>query len=515
MKNQKRNTIASAVLLAIIVVTGGCTAENAESTNNTIRSWRNSDPKTFSPAYATAIDDVAFARLGYDTLLRRDNDGSIIGGLADKWETKDHSVELKIESGRKCPDGTPIDSGVVEDSLNYLIDSQTQNPVTIFGQPAPTVTSNKSENTVTIELDPWYSDVLAGLSTPQSGIVCPAGLKDLDGLAKGNIEDANSGPYSVTQKKAGVSYRFTLNESYEGWPQYTEPLKGKPAEVMEFSIGSTGSVSNRLQSGELDIAEVQPVDFKRFNSDDSFDFVENVTGEHYILFNQDEHSPFRDKEKRIAAAKAIDRVAVRDAINPTAPLEATLGDETMPCANTDEGLLQPYSPDEATAELEGSEIRVIGSDMVGSNGAGNVSVQEQLRTVGAKAQLENLDNGTWITQVYDQPESWDITVMGTVNNLASISYGLAMVTGKPIAEGGKNIGYADNKTAAREFTKAKAATSDDAKCEHYYKAQKAMLDSVDFVPVAGISKPVTARQGFSTMAPGKREDLTTYRIINQ
>src|SRR5699024_6148160 len=118
------------------------------------------------------------------------------------------------------------------------------------------------------------------------------------------------------------------------------------------------AVANQLITGELDVAPIQPADFARFDGDDSFKLIDVITGEHYVMFNGSDTSPFKDPEVRRAAAQVVDRTALRDVINPyTAKLIYTLGDENMQCANTDESLLVPLDPEAAAPVLDGVKIR--------------------------------------------------------------------------------------------------------------------------------------------------------------
>ena len=105
-----------------------------------------------------------------------------------------------------CADGTEITPTIVADSLNYFADPETRNNFAklVFGPERPTITADDAARTVTIDLAQPWSEVLRGLTLAQTGIICPAGLADLDGLAEGAVEGAFSGPWTLTDAQHGV-----------------------------------------------------------------------------------------------------------------------------------------------------------------------------------------------------------------------------------------------------------------------------------------------------------------------
>lgn len=508
-------SLCAGLLILTGCTTGGGDGDAAENTD-TIRGWWSTDPTTWDPPNTQAIDDYRAVGLLYDTLVRRDLDGELIPGLAESWEQNGNSTVLQIAEGNTCADDTDISPTVVAKSLEYLAgpDTDSTHSDATFGDGDVTVKADDNAGTVTIKLEQPNSDLLAGLAAPQAGVICPAGLDDIDGLEAGTAEGAFSGPYVLKKSNSGVSYDFELREDYDNWPEYSKPLEGTPAKHLNFSIGAVDAVANQLLTGELDVAPIEYHELTRFENNDSFTRIDVETGEHYIMFNHRDSSPFRDKDTRRAAAEVIDREAIQEVINPTTQLITTIGTDKMQCANTDESLLVQPDMDKASKVLDGVSVKVVGSNTVGQNGAGATYVAEQLRAAGAKVKMSNLDVGTWNITVNEEPEKWDITVMGTVNNLNSISWGLGRNIGPTSEEGGRNVSGAINPEASKAFEAALKSDSESEMCKNYKVAQTTALEAVDFIPIATISRPLISREGFSAVAPAGREDLTTLRIVD-
>ena len=502
--------------IGLLVLTGCTTGgDSGGVSTDTIRGAWITDPTSFDPALTKATDDYRAVRLIYDTVVRRDLDGELIPGIADEWEQTDDGAILTIAEGHTCADGTEITPTVVADSLEYLADPETNSvhTVGIFGDGTAKIAADDGASTVTIKLSKPHSDLLPGLTMPQAGIICPAGFEDLEGLAAGSVEDAASGPYVMTKSDTGVSYQFDLRENYDSWVEYSEPLEGTPAQHLEFVVSAEDTVANQLLTKELDVAPVTAEELPRFKGEDAFDLTTATTGEYYILFNGRDGSPFEDEKMRRAVAQVVDRDALRDIIDPEGELISTLGDENMLCANTDDSLLVDQDEDAAKEVLDGVSINAVGTNAIGQNGAGIVYLQEKLASAGADADLTNVDVGTWVDRIEGgKPESWDITLYATVNNMGTISWGLGTVIGKPSTEGGRNISLLQNPEATEELEAALAATSEEQMCEHYERAQQFALDSLDFIPVSMVTQSIVSREGFSVEAPAGKEDATTLRI---
>ena len=520
IQGQGIRAVPAAVCATALVLTGCTTGgdggDGTGTGTDTIRGAWIEDPTTFDPALAQTTDDYRAARLVYDTLVRRDLDGEFVPGLAESWEQSDDNLTLTIGEGHTCADGTEITPSVVADSLDHLADPATNSLHTngIFGDGEVTVTAQDDTGTVAIDLSEPHSEVVPGLAVPQAGIICPAGLEDLEGLAAGTVEGAFSGPYVLTESSTGVSYRFGLREDYDSWVEYSEPLEGTPAQQLEFVVGAGDAVANQLLTGEIDVAPIEAEELSRFEEDDTFGFTTAVTGEYYVMFNHGDTSPFQDEELRRAVAQVIDRDAMREIVDPEGELIATLGDENMQCAGTDESLLVEQDADAAADLLDGVSVNVVGTSAIGTNGAATVYVQERLNAAGADVELFNTDVGSWVSQIYDEPESWDVTVYATVNNMGTISWGLGTVIGAWSGEGGRNMTFSDNPEAAEALEAALAAESEEEMCEHWETAQRAALEAVDFVPLSTVTQSIVSRGGFAVQVPGGREDATTLRILD-
>lgn len=495
----------------------GTGSGSGSTVTDTIRSTLSADPTTFDPARVTALDDYRAARLMFDTVVRRDDDNKLVGGLAKSWTQTASQVVLTIRDDATCGDGTVITPTIVGNSIARLADPATKSKMAglIFGGPGVRVTSDDAAGTVSIDLAKPYSELLVGLTAPAAGIVCPAGLKDVEGLSKGTVDAAVSGPYTLAQAKPGVAYDFALREKYAAWPEYATPLKGKPANTLSFAVGvdpTTGA--NQLITGEMQLALVPTQDLGRFKGNDNFAISSVPLGDVFIVFNQSEGSPFTDEKLRRAVAQVVDQKAIQATLNPAADLLNSAGDPDLQCVNTDSSLLVPQDLEAAKKVLDGVTIKLVGTNGLGVNGSPNVYVQERLLEAGAVVEFDNIDNGAWVTRVLGTDvKAWDMTVFASINNVGTLVTDMSRVIGPALEDGGRNMSRSVNPDGEAAYAAALAADTPEAKCAAYQEAQESMLNRVDMVPL--VTNPLNMVTGGNVelRSPGGREDFSTLRII--
>jgi peptide/nickel transport system substrate-binding protein len=288
----------AAAAAAVAIATTGCTtgggsgdsaAAAGKASTDTIRTVLNADPTSFAPVEVRNADDYMANRLLFSTLVRRDENNTIVSDLATKWDITPTQGTFTIRGGATCSDGTPITAGVVAESLKVFAspDSKSSFRPLVLGEGPATVTADDAASTVTVKLAQPWTDLLQGMSLHATGIVCPAGLKDPKALTAGDVAGAFSGPYTLTKKQHGVGYTFTLRDDYKTWPAYETKIEGTPAKTIEASVNANASaISNELLTGGKDIANIRGKDSTRFDGNKDFSTTSIPQGSLYMMFNE-------------------------------------------------------------------------------------------------------------------------------------------------------------------------------------------------------------------------------------
>lgn len=511
---------AAAALLLTGCTTGtsstGGSGGSAGPSTDTIRTALNADPTTFNAAKANAKDDYEVARFLFDTVVRRDDNGKFIGGLATDWTSTATDASLTIRKDATCADGTTITPTIVAKSLSYFADPATKNNFgkLVFGPGQPAITADDAAGTVSIKLAQPWSELIGGLTLAQTGIICPAGLADPDGLAKGSVQGAFSGPYTLTKASHGVSYDMALRQDYKAWPKWSKAPEGTPAKTVRFFPGvNKTTVANQLLTGEMDVSDIAPADTARFESNKDYTITTVPFAGIFLLFNQRPGSPFTNPALRKAVAQLMNQKAFNGAAYANKGITYnSIVAPTVACALQDNSHITKEDATAAKAVLAGKTFKMVGTTSIGPNGAGSTYVQEALRAAGATVDLNLVDNGTWATMTQTKPETWDMTVQGDANFVGTVAASLTRIAGVPTEKGGRNIGGGENADILADISQAQAATDDSQRCDAYTKAQISALEDNDIYPFVGEPQIVVQRPGFSIHAPSGIVDYGTLRI---
>lgn len=470
-------------------------------------------PSGFNPHKSRITVDTQLQRMLYDTVVRADDNNTLVGSLATSWEVESATdFTFTIRDDATCSDGSAITAETVAASLEGLADPANGSSARsiIFGPGQATVTADGDD--VHISLSQPFSELPRGLAFPQAGIVCADGLADPEGLNEGRVDTAFSGPYVLADHTPGVSYTLAFREDYDQWPKFEKPLKGGiPSEIVVTVGTDSSSLTNSLLAGNLDVTFVGDDNLDRLEADGDFAFQETVTGWSFIAFNEREGSVFHENEDlRRAVAQAVQREAFNKAVtNGRAPLIASVADPAASCALDDESLLQKYDPKAAAKVLEGASMSIAGLGSLGPNGAGNTYVQEALTAAGANVSLKNLDTPAWATIISQQSEPWDLTILGAQQPfITSITRAL----GPGAESGGRSVTGSVNPEGEAAYAKALAADNDEDRCAAFEDAQRTLLERVDVVPLSATVSNAVTNSSTDVRVINSEIDFSTLRV---
>ncbi|MDR1824454.1 MAG: ABC transporter substrate-binding protein [Bifidobacteriaceae bacterium] len=490
--------------------------DTAAPTGGTINTVLWYAPSNFNPATSSSSPDYTVARLGFDTLLRKGDNGEYLGGLASDWEAASATeYTFTIRPDATCADGTAITPTVVAESFKYLTtaeESGAQNWSKLaFGSRDATFTADDAAGTLKIELAQPYSQLLGGVTLVGTGVICPAGLADPEALTAGQIPGAFSGPYTLTGYEAGVSATYTLRDDYAAWPAWTG-VTGAPATTINITVETDSNTSaNLLESGGLDLARFYDANATRFTDNANFTYVTDNSTANYLLFNEDPSSVFADnQELRAAVAQAVSASAFNDAAGDgLGKLMTSVADSDLACVSTDEALLQPYDPAAASAVLSGKTIRLL--TMTNWDSAVDY-VSEALRAAGATVDVTSLDAADWRKQLRTEPTTWDMTINAEINQSGLIHQSIQSSLGDSYGEGGVNYTSSDNPEGVAALAAAMTSVDPDVQCPSLIEAQETILERVDVAPLATSTHYIVARQGVNVYVFSGYWDISAVRI---
>ena len=260
----------------------------------------------------------------YETLVTRDQDNSLTGGLAERWEVSEDGLTytFTLRSNLRFSNGHALDSSDVVWSLQQVVQNEYVGSESLSHL---SEVSNPDDETVTVVLsspDPTLPRTLAG----RAGIVY-----DEDASVNYAQQAVGSGPFSVSEFHPGASITLRGNDSY--WGQ--EPAS---SQITIRYFADESSMVEELRNGAIDMALPLQSDTAQTLSADPTLVV--TTGESLnkttLVFNNDADSILSDSQMRQAVRYLVDTTAVtqsqaeasRELGGPIGPLDPGYEDLT-------------------------------------------------------------------------------------------------------------------------------------------------------------------------------------------
>ena len=259
----------------------------------------NYDPALWENAYAQV-----FATARHGNLTEVDSDGSLIGELAESWDTSDggQTWHFKLRQGVEFHSGKTMDSEDVIASLNYHRGEESKSAAKPIVSPITEITAD-GKNAMKIVLSERNADFPFTLSDYHLAIL-PA--------SEGKIDPTSSdgtGAYVVKNYDAGVSASMTRN------PNYWKEGRAHFDEVELLVIADNSARLNAIISGEVDV--IDRVDLSTINMlkrRNDLQVLATTGTQHYTFPMDTRAAPFSDNNVRMALKFALDRQEMVDKI---------------------------------------------------------------------------------------------------------------------------------------------------------------------------------------------------------
>ncbi len=304
MKTKKFLAIALALVMCVGVLTGcGTTTSNptpaatgSGASSNGIVIAIDADIDTLHPSdYSTTVELNVLNQI-YDTLIYMNPDGAHDpeARLAETWEASDDGLTytFHLRDDATFHDGTPVTAEDVVFSLELYQNSSYQNSF-VNGLDYAEATD---DHTVVCHLTSPYAPFLLGVA------VCHIASKayydsDPDAFVSNPI---GSGPYKFVSRTRGSN---VVLEAYDGYYRGVADIPSVTFEV----IPNQATMAVALQTGEIDFAEIDPVNISQLEGIDSVSTMEVATSSFtYVTMNLD-REPFNNVLVRQAINYALNR----------------------------------------------------------------------------------------------------------------------------------------------------------------------------------------------------------------
>ncbi len=420
----------SALTVSLLGILAGCVGGDRPdvraATGGTLVITASGDPETLLPPLASTVPARIIGDLVYDRLAEVGDSMNTVGDAGFKprlatawtWATDSLTIAFNIDPDARWHDGPPVRASDVVATWHVYSDSANGSPYAGSLASIDSVTARDSLTAVF-----WFRgrspmqfydavNTMSILPAHAIGSVRGAALKSAT-IARAPV---GSGRFRFVRWNAGASLEIAAD---------TANYRGRPGlDRVIMTIAPDGNTAlTRLLGGEADLIEqVPPTSIADIAKDSTLRLLlSRGLDYNFVQFNlrhpknrNRPHPVFADRELRRALTAATDRRrSVQNAYDSLA--NVALGPTVRAYPTTDTTLRHiPYSPDVARRTLDSLGWRDVDGDGVreknGTRLEFTLSVpgssrsrvtmatlfQDQLRQVGAKVNLENLDFTTFI-----------------------------------------------------------------------------------------------------------------------
>ena len=352
---------------------------------------------------AAAIDEVVYANI-FEGLTRFGPDGSVLPGLASEWSVSDDGLTytFKLRDGVTFHDGSTMDAEDVIFSLDRARAEESTNAQKALFKDIEAVTAS----------DPLTVDVK--LSAPNGNFPFNMAWGDAVIVGPESIENAatapvGTGPFTFVEWAKGDHVTIARNDAYWG----DAPALAKA--TFKF-ISDPNAAFAAMMAEDVDAFPNFPATetLAQFEADPRFNVIVGSTEGETILSMNNKSGPLADLRVRKAIAHAINRQDIIDG--------AMFGYGTPIGSH-----FAPHNPDYIDLTANSAFDPEMSKSLLAEAGAedltlrlmlppptyarrGGEIIAAQLRDVGIKTEISNLEWAQWIEQVF-KGKDFDLTIV--------------------------------------------------------------------------------------------------------
>jgi peptide/nickel transport system substrate-binding protein len=389
-----KHTRLIALLLALLMLLGAIPAQAEAKTSVVVGAA--AEPNAFFVCHSTKgtnMDEVPIIHNIYDSLIKRNVDGSYEGLLATEWSVSEDGLAytLKIRQGVKFSDGSDMTVDDVVFSMNYIASTKGgQTQLTNYDR-----CEKVDDQTAVIYLTSPFGGFINALCNRYALIFSKAYFEKVgeDGY---DAAPVGTGPYKFVEYVSGDHITLAANEYYWG---------EKPA-ITDITFRVMTDVNTQmiaLENGEIDVllnANITPLMQLDPNGKVTYKTTSAATYSN-LQFNLKPGQPTADLNLRLAIAYAINKEEVNIGTNEGL---AEIGDIMMPFffnARPAPGTYKTieYNLDKAKEYLakstyKGEEVKIVTVSGTKAETACQI-IQGQLINLGINCTLAAVDAPTY------------------------------------------------------------------------------------------------------------------------
>ena len=389
----------------------------AGASAQTLRAGVAAQPETLDPQTTSATSSFQTSHSIYDGLVRVDPDGEIVPLIASDWDISDDGLTwtFTLNGGITFHNGDTLTSADVAATFERILDPDLASPKVDEFETISSI-STPDDHTVVFELSESTPSLIAAFASGW-GAILPAGLIEAD-HDFGN-DPVGSGPFAFKRWVRDSSLEL------ETFPDY---FRGA-AEIDGVTLTFVSDSSIQLQgllSGEFDVID-QPAtaDLESIEANPDLTLNSFASGLVNVAAMNTRREPFDDKRVRQALNLAVDKETVMGVAYGSGFLTGSFMEFGSPWLPDD---LEPwpYDPEQAQELLaeagypDGFSFTLTLPQLYDAHILAGQIVQSQLAEIGVNAEIDIVEWGVWLNEIYGGDRDYDMTLVGHTGKLDPI-----------------------------------------------------------------------------------------------
>jgi peptide/nickel transport system substrate-binding protein len=510
----------AAALLGAVVLTGCTTSGSSGSGTADLADGKtftmsiSADPGTLDPALTVLSPARAVGRFLYARLIERTSNGDIVAGLAEKWDATATSATFTLRQGLTCDDGSPLTAKDVAANISFVGDPANKSPLAgIQVVPGTSATADDATRTVTVTSGAPDAFLLTNVGTLP--IVCAKGMSDRTVLAKGQ---QGTGMFKISEIVPNDHYALERRKDFAWGPgDWQQNQPGLPDKVVIRVIANETTAVNLLLSGQLTAAPVAGPDQERLFAQ-KLGHADTATPLGTLTFNQADGHPGKDPAVRRALVQALDLAQVGKVLTngKGRPSKSLVTVEPRPCTGDNVTANLPrFDKAAAAAALDAAgwragpdgtrvkdgtplSIKLLQPTVVGPTLTATAElIQQAWQGIGVKAEIQPVD-AAGVNQALFGTGAWDASMTPLTLSLPSQ---LTPFASGAVPPEGVNFAHITNAEFEAESKQA-ASMPGAAGCEHWNKAEAALVKDASLVPYFDAVVPTFVKGAKFTISDG-------------
>lgn len=401
MQTKTRVNAGAAAAGALVLMLTGCSGADGDTGASSLTIGTMTVPQSLDPAEAMG-SAMPYFQAVYDTLVKREPDGSYVPMLATEWTYDESLTELTLtlRDDVTFDDGAPFDAEAVKANLERFRDGgggQAQTMALLEEVEAA------DDTTAVLHLSEPNPAMVFYLSDAAGLMANPAAF-DGDSLT---TDPDGTGPYELDRGRTAVGTTWVYTRAEEYWGE------GLPYDEIAINLfDNENAIVNGVRTGQINAALLQDVDQQAVVEPDPEVVTQpqDIDYQGIILFDRDGHitPELAEPEVRQAINHAVDRETMLE------QLRDGQGETTSQIFGTETDAYDPeldthyeYDPERARELLDdagypdGFELTLPRMSEIVSDPMAT-SLQSDLAEVGIDLTWDNLDQGSALNSIFTE-----------------------------------------------------------------------------------------------------------------